>query len=75
MLSKTPESLTVPSQLFRPFVCHLSKMLAVDSFFFIFYFHCIVTSIFPSQDSYGNLHPSEAAHHVSAHPFSSHRRE
>lgn len=34
MLSKTPESLTVPSQLFRPFVCHLSKMLAVDSFFF-----------------------------------------
>lgn len=28
-----------------------------------------LTLMLLSQDSYGNLHPSEAAHHVSAHPF------
>lgn len=46
MLSKTPESLTVPSQLFCPFVCHLSKMLAVDSFFFLFFTFIVLSPLY-----------------------------
>lgn len=68
ILSGDPDSLEISMQHLQcgyPSVCH-TAMLTAD-----FLLPCSPLS----QDRYGNVHPSEAAHHVSPHSIKSYRRE